>query len=78
MPRQRKPRSELPGDCYTIEEFCQRNRISKQFYYKLRAKGQTPAEMRFGTRVLITKEAATEWRQRFSPPPDAPATDAAA
>jgi excisionase family DNA binding protein len=57
----------------TIEEFCARNRISKQFYYKLRAKGQAPTEMRLGTRVLISKEAAEEWRRRLQTTPPSPA-----
>jgi hypothetical protein len=57
--------------CLTIEEFCQRHRISITFYYKLRSLGQAPAEMRLGTRVLISKEAAEEWRRGHEQPPAA-------
>jgi predicted DNA-binding transcriptional regulator AlpA len=58
------PKRETPADCLTIEEFCLRNRISRQFYYDLREKGHGPAEIRLGSRrVLISKEAADEWRR---------------
>jgi len=68
MPRRKKkaadpkPTSPSEGDAYTIDEFCQRNRISKAFYYKLRKKKQTPDELRLGGKVLISKEAAARWR----------------
>jgi hypothetical protein len=51
------------GDCFTIEEFCLRHRISPQLYYKMKQKGLTPREFRVGARVLISKEAAAEWRK---------------
>ena len=60
----RRSRVEAPHDpdCFTIGEFCERNRISKPFYYKLRAEGRAPRELRLGSRVLITKEDAVAWR----------------
>jgi hypothetical protein len=51
------------GDCLTVAEFAKRHRISVQMYYKLRGQGLTPAEIRLGTRVLISKEAAERWRR---------------
>jgi predicted DNA-binding transcriptional regulator AlpA len=60
------PKTELPPDCMRIEEFCERNRISRQFYYLLRERGQGPTEIRLGGRVLISKEAADEWRRQLS------------
>jgi hypothetical protein len=51
------------ADAYSIHEFCERHRISLQLYYKLRQKRLTPVEFRVGTRVLISKEAAAEWRR---------------
>jgi hypothetical protein len=59
------PKQEMPADCMTIGEFCLRNRFSRQFYYVLRAKGQGPTEIRLGARVLISREAADEWRYRM-------------
>ena len=60
----RRSQVEAPHDpdCFTIAEFCERNRISTQFYYKLRAEGRAPRELRLGSRVLITKEDAAAWR----------------
>ena len=48
------------ADAYSIEEFCQRHRISVQLFYKM--KHQMPATFRVGTRVLISREAAARWR----------------
>jgi hypothetical protein len=49
-------------DCYTIEEFCRRHGIGKQFYYYLRREGIGPQTLKLGGKVLITKEAAARWR----------------
>jgi len=49
-------------DCLSIVDFCRRNGISKPFYYKLRAQGLGPKEMRLGARVLITRQSAEKWR----------------
>lgn len=51
---------------YTVEEFCKAHRISVSFFYKMKEHpekyGKPPQEMRRGTRVLITYEAAARWR----------------
>lgn len=49
------------ADAFSIEEFCERHRISKQLYYKKR--GEMPPSFRIGTRVLISREAAAVWRR---------------
>jgi len=58
------PRFEAPafddGDCYTVEEFCRRHRISIQLFYKF--KNEMPEVFRVGKRVLITRESAARWR----------------
>jgi hypothetical protein len=56
------PVPEPDPDAFTVAEFCKRHRISIQFYYLLRGQGLTPAEIRLGTRVIISKEAAARWR----------------
>jgi predicted DNA-binding transcriptional regulator AlpA len=67
MARRRAPdKAPVEPDCYTIPEFCQRNRISTQFYYKLRSEGRGPREVRFGSLVRITKEAAAAWRESMT------------
>jgi hypothetical protein len=49
------------GDAYSIVEFCERHRISKQLFYKFR--DQMPATFNVGNRVLISREAAAAWRR---------------
>lgn len=48
---------------FTVREFCCSHRISIGFFYLMRAEGWGPREMRAGTRVLISKEAASDWRR---------------
>jgi hypothetical protein len=50
-------------DAYSISEFCARHGISIQLFYKLRPQGLMPATFNVGTRVLISREAAAEWRR---------------
>jgi hypothetical protein len=52
-----------PVDAFSIPLFCSRHGFSQAHYYRLKAKGKTPAEMRVGNRVLISKEAALRWRR---------------
>ena len=54
---------ELDGLAFTVAEFCAAHRLSIPFYYKLRQQGLGPAEIRLGTKVLISREAATAWRR---------------
>ena len=49
-------------DAMSLPEFCRQHSISLSFYYKLRQQGLGPDEMRLGTRVLVTREAAATWR----------------
>jgi hypothetical protein len=49
-------------DAYTIMEFCRRHSISRGGYYNLRAAGEGPKEKKVMSRVLISREAAAEWR----------------
>jgi hypothetical protein len=51
------------ADADTIAVFCKRHRLSPAFYYKLRAQGLGPRELRLGARVLITRESAQAWRR---------------
>src|SRR5262245_29279774 len=51
------------GGAYTIKEFCEAHRISIAFYYVMKDAGWGPREMRAGTRVLISHEAAADWRR---------------
>jgi hypothetical protein len=55
-----KKRTDL--DAYTIEEFCRRHSISRATNYNLKLAGKGPIEGHALGRVLITKEAALDWR----------------
>jgi predicted DNA-binding transcriptional regulator AlpA len=62
----------LPRAAYSIREFCAQHNLSRGTYYRLRAQGRAPREMRFGGKlVLISQEAARDWRKRHT---DNPAT----
>lgn len=51
------------GALLTMEEFCERNRISVSHYYKLKRDGKHPREVKAGKRRLITQEAEADWRR---------------
>jgi hypothetical protein len=55
--------AEVPRAAYSIPEFCKAHRICEAFYYKLRAAGLGPREMRTLRKVTISVEAAEEWRR---------------
>lgn len=50
-------------DAYTIPEHCKRHGYSVSHYFEEKRKGNGPREMHVGHRVLISKEAAAEWRR---------------
>jgi predicted DNA-binding transcriptional regulator AlpA len=52
-------------DCFDIRSFCEANHISRGFFYKIAAEGKGPRTIRIGRKVLISREAAAEWRQRM-------------
>jgi hypothetical protein len=54
--------SENSRDAFSIDEFCARNCISRSGFYNLLAHGIGPRVMRVGSRTLISKEAASDWR----------------
>jgi len=50
--------------CFTIQEFCQRNRISDAAYHNLRKSGRGPRLMKIGKSgrgVRISREAEADW-----------------
>lgn len=55
-------------DAYSIQEFCLRHNISHGTYYNLKNSGQGPREGRAKKRVLISKEAAADWRRKIETP----------
>jgi hypothetical protein len=45
----------------TIRQFCEFAQISERLFHVLKAQGRGPRITRIGRRVLIAKEAASEW-----------------
>jgi predicted DNA-binding transcriptional regulator AlpA len=63
----------MDRDCISIAEFCERNSISRAFFYIMQRDGTGPRLMRVGsTRVLISQEAAAEWRRERTEGPRTP------
>jgi hypothetical protein len=48
---------------FTITEFCDSHRTSRSMLYKMWGEGAGPRIMRVGTKVLISAEAAADWRR---------------
>lgn len=54
-----------PSHCsaYSIDAFCKAHDISRAFFYELGDAGLGPRLMKLGRRVLISQEAAADWRR---------------
>ncbi len=65
MPKHYDQTIEVARAGVTIKEFCQSHGISRALYYKTPL-DQRPAELRLGRRVIITTEAAVNWRERMT------------
>ena len=66
MPRYKAKRphaADVPSQVFTISAFCQAHHISEPYYYRLRERGLGPREMRLGRKVLISNDAAADWRR---------------
>ena len=61
-PAKTPPNRGPPTALFSIASFCVAHGISEGFYFSLRGQGRGPREMRLGTRVFITHEAAADWR----------------
>ena len=53
-----------PKSTYTIAQFCDANNVSRTHLHYLNKTGQGPRLMRLGRRVLISAEAAADWRRQ--------------
>jgi predicted DNA-binding transcriptional regulator AlpA len=58
----------MDKDAYNVIEFCTRHGISRSAFYNSLKAGQGPRLMKVGTRVLISKEAAEQWRREREQP----------
>lgn len=48
---------------FTIEEFCKSHGFSRAHYFNLQRASEGPRVMHVGARVLISREAAADWRK---------------
>ena len=62
--RRRKARTLDDPDAMSVDDFCERHSISKFLYYALQRAGRGPDVFYAGQRTLISREAASAWRQR--------------
>jgi hypothetical protein len=54
-----------PVPYVTIAEFCERFGIGRTFYFKMRAAGDGPDELRLSRRkIVITEEALKAWEKK--------------
>jgi predicted DNA-binding transcriptional regulator AlpA len=51
-------------DAFSILEFCRRHGLSRSAFYSALKANQGPKLMRVGSRVMISREAAAEWRRQ--------------
>jgi predicted DNA-binding transcriptional regulator AlpA len=51
--------------CFTLREFCNAHRISRATFYNLLNRGTAPKVMRVGRKVMVSREAATNWRREL-------------
>ena len=49
----------------SVDEFCRAHAICRASFYNLLKRGAAPRVMRVGGRVLVSTEAAAEWRRRM-------------
>jgi hypothetical protein len=59
----KSPQRRTEAEAFSIDEFCELHRITRGFFNKLRTQGLGPRVMKVGRRVLISKEAAADWRR---------------
>src|SRR5262245_40205834 len=52
----------VPPAVFTIASFCSAHFLSESMFHKMREMGIGPREMRIGSRVFVTFEAAAAWR----------------
>lgn len=52
-------------NAYSIKRFCESHDISIPTFFRLRKIGKGPKVIKLGRKVLISREAAAEWRKNM-------------
>jgi excisionase family DNA binding protein len=60
------------GSTMSVDEFCERNGMSRSTFYKLVRKELGPRTMKIGRKIRITIEADQEWRRNMERQPTLP------
>ena len=63
MSLEHSPARECARAAFTVSEFCDAHRLSRSKLYQLWASGRGPRIMRVGSKLLISVEAAADWRR---------------
>ena len=50
---------------YDVAGFCRAHKVSRSLLYELWRQGRGPRVMRVGSRRLISREAAADWRREM-------------
>lgn len=54
-----------PASAYSIAQFCDAHHISRTHLHNMCKAGKGPRMMKLGRRVLISAEAAADWRRQL-------------
>lgn len=52
-------------ELFTVNDFCAAHSISRATFYRLLRDGRGPKTSRLGERLMISKQAAAEWRAQL-------------
>jgi hypothetical protein len=63
MSLEHSPARQLERAAFTIAEFCEAHRISRSKLYQLWRDGTGPRFKRIGVKIIISNEAAADWRR---------------
>ena len=55
----------MESDAHSVSDFCRRHGLCRATFYNLLKRGEAPATMKVGSRVLVSAEAAAAWRRRM-------------
>ena len=53
----------MEKDAFSVIQFCERHGLSRSLFYKLQSMGQAPRVMRVAGQIMISVEAAADWRR---------------
>jgi predicted DNA-binding transcriptional regulator AlpA len=58
--------SQIDFEVYTLKEFLLAHKISRATFYRLIKNNKAPAIIKFDKKILISKKAAEEWREKMT------------